>query len=176
MTVAIESDPAIADQLAIIAAATFPLACPPGTTKADTDAHIATHLSAQRFQSFLGAPDQDVITARAGGELVGYALMIHAEPSDPEVCAVVTARPVSEVSKMYVAEHVHGGGVAAALMDRGLDTARARGSAVAWLGVSSVNTRAQPFYSKAGFTVVGRKSFWLNGDEQRDYVMSRPLS
>ncbi len=173
LTVTTETDPDVADELAAVAAVTFPLACPPGTTETDTAEHIARHLTQEHFRGFLTSPTHDVIAARLSGELVGYALVVHDEPSDPDVRAVVTQRPVSELSKMYVLPTVHGAGVSQALMTRVLESAREHGSVTTWLGVSSVNLRAQKFYAKAGFTPVGHKSFWLGGAEQRDFVLTR---
>jgi len=174
LIVTTDTDTDLADEFAAVAAVTFPLACPPGTTDADTAEHIARHLTAAHFRDFLASPEYDVLGARVDGTLVGYALLAHTAPTDPEVCAVITANPVSEVSKMYVLPRAHGTGASHALMARALSSARERGSAATWLGVSNVNLRAQRFYSKMGFTQVGHKSFWLNGDEQRDFVMLRP--
>ncbi len=174
LIVTIDTDADLAEEFAAVAAVTFPLACPPGTSDADTAEHIARHLTAAHFRDHLASPDHDVLAARVDGALVGYALVAHDAPTDPEVCAVVTSRPVSEVSKMYVLPEAHGTGASHALMDLALTAARERGSVATWLGVSNVNLRAQRFYAKMGFTQVGHKSFWLNGDEQRDFVMLRP--
>jgi ribosomal protein S18 acetylase RimI-like enzyme len=40
--------------------------------------------------------------------------------------------------------------------------------------VNEQNVRAQRFYQKMGFTVVGRKSFIVNGKRCSDYVLARP--
>ena len=175
LIVTTDTDADLADEFATVAAITFPLACPPGTSDADTADHIARHLTAAHFRDLFASSDHDVLGARVDGELVGYAVVVHAEPTDPEVCAVVTARPVSEVSKMYVLPEAHGTGASHALMAQALSSARERGSTATWLGVSNVNLRAQRFYGKTGFVRVGQKSFWLNDDEQRDFVMLRPM-
>ncbi len=176
LIVTIETGITVADEFAAVAAVTFPLACPPGTTDADTADFIARHLTADHFRDFLASPVHDLIAARIAGHLVGYALVVHDEPSDPEVRDAVTDRPVSELSKMYVLPDAHGAGVSHALMARTIESARERGSATTWLGVSNVNLRAQRFYTKMGFTKVGHKSFWLNGQEQRDFVMIREVT
>lgn len=170
------TDVAEADDVASVAAVTFPLACPPGTTTESTDAFVAGNLTPAHFREHIAAPDRDVLVARdTGGAIVGYTLIVHGEPPDPEVREAVSKRPVTEVSKVYVLESAHGSGVAQALVAASLERAVERGSVAAWLGVSNVNVRAQRFYTKAGFGVVGRKSFWLGGIEERDYVMVRDL-
>lgn len=176
-TVETVTDPADAEAVASVAAVTFPLACPPGTTTESTDAFVAANLTPAHFADHITASDRDVLVARdAGRAILGYTLVVHSEPSDPEVREVVPMRPVTEVSKVYVLESAHGSGTAQALVAASLDRAFARGSVAAWLGVSNVNVRAQRFYTKSGFRIVGRKSFWLGGIEERDYVMVRDLT
>ena len=60
-------------------------------------------------------------------------------------------------------------------MAAAIDSARARGSAVAWLGCNEENGRALRFYEKSGFTRAGTKTFDLNGTIEHDYVLVRPL-
>ena len=170
-------DVAEADAVASVAAVTFPLACPPGTTSESTDAFIEANLTPAHFAEHIAAPDRDVLVARdTGGAVVGYTLIVHAEPTDTEVREAVSMRPVTEVSKVYVLESAHGSGTAQALVAASLRRAADRGSVAAWLGVSNVNERAQRFYTKCGFRMVGRKSFWLGGIEERDHVMVRDLT
>ncbi|GAA2049730.1 GNAT family N-acetyltransferase [Williamsia deligens] len=170
------TDPDLAEAVAAVAAATFPLACPPGTTSESTDAFIAANLTPAHFREHIVADDRDLLIGRdAGGAIVGYTLIVHGEPTDDEVREAVTPRPVSELSKVYVLESAHGSGTSHALVARSLQAAADRGSVAVWLGVSDVNMRAQRFYGKCGFVAVGRKSFWLGGIEERDYVMLREL-
>ncbi|MEO6997186.1 MAG: GNAT family N-acetyltransferase, partial [Terracoccus sp.] len=44
-----------------------------------------------------------------------------------------------------------------------------------WLGVNQQNERAQRFYAKSGFTVVGTKRFLVGDRYEDDFVMERPL-
>ncbi|AYF79311.1 GNAT family N-acetyltransferase [Nocardia yunnanensis] len=160
-----------ADALAAVAAATFPLACPPGSTPADEAAFIAANLSTDRFLDYLADPARVVIKAVHDGQIVGYALLNMMEPADPTVAAVITERPVTEVSKMYVLPGQHGNGVAGALMRTALDAARDSGSVAVWLGVNQHNARAQRFYGKHGFEVAGTKTFTVGAQLHHDYVM-----
>lgn len=164
-----------ADALAAVAAVTFPLACPPGSTPADEAAFIAANLSPDRFRAYLGDPDRLVLKAVHDGEIIGYALLNAMAPADPDVAAVITERPVTELSKMYVLPGRHGSGAAAALMRAGLDAARTDGSVAVWLGVNQQNVRAQRFYGKHGFTVAGTKTFTVGTQLHHDYVMRHLL-
>jgi ribosomal protein S18 acetylase RimI-like enzyme len=163
--------------LAEVAAVTFPLACPPTTTKEASDAFVAAHLTEARFLTYLADPDRVLIVADPGGAapLDGYTMLVLTESTDPDVLAAVRIRPTCELSKCYVRAGAHGRGVAAALLDRSLDEARARGAAGMWLGTNTANLRAIRFYEKHGFTKVGHKRFKLGGGYEEDFVMERPI-
>jgi ribosomal protein S18 acetylase RimI-like enzyme len=164
--------------LARVAAATFALACPPGMAIERIDAFIDGVLSRARFDDYLADPDRVVLLAEAdsaGDAAVGYAMLVAAEPGDPDVAAAVTRRPTVELSKIYVLPQAHGTGAAARLMAAGLRWAGERGAAGVWLGVNQQNERAQRFYRKSGFEVVGTKRFLVGDAYEDDFVMERPL-
>ncbi|MFF0634640.1 GNAT family N-acetyltransferase [Nocardia sp. NPDC004151] len=174
MSDAIAIEPAVtddADELAAVAAVTFPLACPPGSTPEDMAAFIAEVLSADRFREYLDDGERSVLKAVLDEKIVGYALLNAMPPANPDVAAVVTHRPVTELSKMYVLPGQHGNGVSAALMRAALKTARTGGDIAVWLGVNQENVRAQRFYTKHGFTVAGTKTFTVGSRLHHDYVM-----
>lgn len=160
--------------LAALAALTFPLACPPGTDPADitefvrgnfTAAHLAAHVADASCDVLLVADD-----ARPGTPLA-YALVVDDVPPST---AVVPA-PSRMVSKFYAHPDVHGTPVAALLMAAVLDAGRARGVAALWLGVNQRNERAQRFYAKHGFEVVGTKHMRVGDRVHDDFVLARVL-
>jgi GNAT superfamily N-acetyltransferase len=161
--------------LASVAAVTFPLACPPHTSDDAKAAYIAEWLSEQRFAEYTRDPDRAVLLAELAGEPVGYTMLVFGEPHDADAAAAVAIRPTSELSKCYVLPGHHGAGVAAALMTGSLRTARERGAAGIWLGVNEQNGRAQAFYAKHGFELVGTKHFTVGGRIEDDYVLARGL-
>jgi len=158
-----------------LAAMTFPLACPPGTTELEITDHVATHLSAERFEGYLADSDREILVALSGSGFIGYTMLVFGEPSDADVAAVVTARPTAELSKCYVLAGEHGGGVAAELMTATIDIAQLRGSATIWLGVNDKNDRANRFYGKHGFERVGFKRFALGDRFENDFVRQLTL-
>ena len=97
------------------------------------------------------------------------------DPADPDVAAAVTARPTVELSKVYVMPEQHGAGVAAALMDASVAAARETGAVSVWLGVNTQNARANRFYDKSGFRIVGAKKFRLGDVDEDDFVRERTL-
>jgi ribosomal protein S18 acetylase RimI-like enzyme len=153
-----------------LAAATFGLACPPGTTQAAIDDFIGTTLSEASFSGYLRDDSRVVLIAETDGEPAGYTMLVFAEPSDPDVVAVISAHPTAELSKVYVLEGHHGAGVAGALMTESLNVASGRKVAGVWLGVNQHNARANRFYDKSGFATVGTKKFLVGGHWEDDFV------
>ncbi|TCJ94931.1 GNAT family N-acetyltransferase [Nocardia alba] len=164
-----------AEALSDVAAATFPLACPPEATAGDIEIFLEQMLSGERFGEYLSDPARTVLKAVEGDEIVGYAMLVAGRPSDPDVAAQVSAGEVVELSKMYVLPGHHGSGVAAALMEAAVDTARDAGAETVWLGVNQANERARKFYAKHGFRQVGTKTFVVGSQLHSDFVFERAL-
>ncbi|WP_040749185.1 GNAT family N-acetyltransferase [Nocardia transvalensis] len=164
-----------AEALSDVAAATFPLACPPDLDSEDIETFIARILSGDRFGDYLADPGHTVLKAVAGGDIVGYAMLVTGAPADPAVSAALGDRPVLEISKLYVLPDHHGAGVSTALMRAAVDNARHGGFAGVWLGVNQNNGRAQRFYAKHGFRTVGEKTTTVGSVICQDYVMQKEL-
>ena len=89
-------------------------------------------------------------------------------PLDPDAETI-------ELSKLYVLSRFHGSGMADQLMEEGLGYANAHGVGVVWLCVWERNPRAQAFYRRWGFNVVGEVVIPLDAVPFRDLVMTRVL-
>jgi len=157
------ASPDSVDELAALAARTFPLACPPATPAEDIALFIDTNLSATRFTEYLADPQRAVLIARHDGRIVGYAMLIRG------------ADGAAELSKMYLLDDFHGTGPASMLMDAAVNTAADWGARSIWLGVNQENQRAQRFYLKSGFTINGTRTFRVGARQENDYVMVREL-
>ncbi|WP_442902913.1 MULTISPECIES: GNAT family N-acetyltransferase [Gordonia] len=173
-------DPSLTADVAEVAAATFPLACPPHSSPDDIAGFIKANLAEANFADYIAGNESDVLVARTpDGTTVGYSLVHHRPPSDPDVAAVVGEEPSSELSKMYVLPDHHSRGrtdpPAQLLMRAAIKTARDRGSVLVWLGVNQENVRAQRFYVKMGFERAGVKTFDLNGSIENDFILIRRL-
>nr|WP_246256611.1 GNAT family N-acetyltransferase [Isoptericola halotolerans] len=160
-----------------MAALTFPLACPPGTPVATMAAHVAAHLTPARFTDWALSADHRLLVADDGGAPAGYALLARGEPGDEEAAALRTAAgpgPYVELSKIYVRPDHLGAGTAARLMATASEEAAQLAPGLPyWLGTNSENTRAQAFYRRYGFDVVGRRTYVVGGVEHDDIVMLR---
>lgn len=165
--------PALAD----LAAVTFPLACPPGASPQAIAEHVATQLSPARFRGWAASAAHALLVAEAAGadgavRAVGYALVVREAPGDADVARVVGPGEVVELSKIYVHPDAQGTGVARALMAAALESAAALAPGrTLWLGTNGLNARAQAFYRRSGFAVVGERTYVVGGEEHSDVVM-----
>ena len=80
-----------------------------------------------------------------------------------------------EIKQLYILEPWQGAGLAAALMDWALETARSDGAPALFLSVWQEGARAQAFYRKHGFEVVGMAPFAIGETVMIDPVMRRDL-
>ncbi len=161
--------PADADAIARLAARTFPLACPPTTTQENIEAHIRGELNAERFREQMATATFLVVDA-GDGEVCGYAMIA----TDPPPIDNDWHNP-AELRRIYVDADRHGQGVAGALMRESLRIAKGDGHDWMWLGTNMDNARALRFYEKAGFSIVGRRTFRVGPSVESDYVLARPV-
>jgi tRNA (guanine37-N1)-methyltransferase len=167
--------PADAPALASVAAATFALACPPGTTEVNIALFIETSLSESAFEHYLESPSHRLWLAIDGTDVQGYAMTIHGEPKDPDIRSAVVLRPTVELSKIYVRKAYHGTGLAGELMAEAVAEAAASGAESLWLGVNQLNVRANRFYDNQGFELRGTRFFQVGESLEADYVREKTL-
>lgn len=118
----------------------------------------------------LGDTKSVFLIAEIAGELAGYAKIIY-ESTEPDI---VAEWPV-ELSRLYSQQKFLGQGVGQVLLDSCIERAKEAGRDVMWLGVWEYNPRAQRFYEKNGFTVVGSHTFLLGSDPQTDLLMQKHI-
>ncbi|MGV8871136.1 MAG: GNAT family N-acetyltransferase [Rhodococcus sp. (in: high G+C Gram-positive bacteria)] len=162
--------------VAELAAQTFPLACPPGTRAEDIEHFISSVLSTENFETYVADSARTVLVDEtADSAVVGYAMLVSGIPADPDIRAALSLHPTLEISKLYVRPTEHGSGAAARLISSALSHAHETGCTGAWLGVNQQNVRAQKFYAKHGFEIVGTKTFVVGVQTHDDYVMQARL-
>jgi len=100
----------------------------------------------------------------------GYAKLIpdNIEPG-------ITAQRPLELNRLYSHQMFLGKGIGQRLMAACFEYARNGAYDVMWLGVWEFNPRAQRFYEKNGFRIVGRHTFQLGSDPQTDLLMQKEL-
>ena len=126
--------------------------------------------NAEQITAELADPMSIFLIAELDGKPAGYAKLIFGS-IEPGITA---ERPV-ELSRLYSHQEYLGKGVGQNLMDACFDRACEDGRDVMWLGVWEYNPRAQRFYEKNGFRVVGRHTFQLGSDPQTDLLMQKSI-
>lgn len=140
-------------------------------SQADMDIYLAATFSAEKQLAEIRDPNRFIEIAWIENEPAGFLHLLKGKP-DP---AVAGEKPL-EVLRLYVDSRWHGKGAGVALINRCLEIARDNGFKTLWLGVWEKNFRAQAFYKKFGFEVVGQHVFTLGTDDQLDLIMARTLS
>lgn len=121
--------------------------------------------------ALIAHPETEIRVASQGADLVGYCQIGEFKlPFDP------AGRRAMEIHRLYVLDRVKGAGVAAALMDWALARMRAQGAQDAFLGVYQNNPRAQRFYARAGFEIVGTYKFPVGHTIDDEFIMRRQLT
>ncbi|MBN8839810.1 MAG: GNAT family N-acetyltransferase, partial [Sphingomonadales bacterium] len=139
----------------LIAGATFLEAFAGILDGADIVAHVADKSSPANFAVWANDPASVVTLAEAtaGAAPVGYSLL-----TTPDLPVPAEDGDI-ELKRIYALAPTHGGGLGSALMQRAIEDAQALGRKRMLLGVYGGNARAQRFYAKQGFALVGNRRF-----------------
>ncbi|MEW6212591.1 MAG: GNAT family N-acetyltransferase [Acidobacteriota bacterium] len=137
----------------------------------DMAAYLADAFNPDRIAAELADPRSSFLIAEIEATAVGYAQL--KSGGAPE--CVKGTRPI-ELVRLYAAKEWIGRRVGEALMRACIREAEENGYRTIWLGVWERNERAQRFYRKWRFEVVGDHIFQLGADEQRDWIMERAIA
>lgn len=161
----------VADALALAAvgrrcfAETFGPHFPP----ADVDKHLAHSFGPDGLPADLADPQCRVRVAEEDGRVAGYLKLL---PMDLPIDHPANSL---EIKQLYVLTPWQGAGVAAALMEWAIGTARTEGASALFLSVWEKGERAIAFYRKQGFEIAGSAPFTLGDLVMIDPVMRRDL-
>ncbi len=157
--------------LAALAERTFRDTYAAHNTPQDMELYCRQHLSLRAIESEFADPAKEFILCECGGELIAFAQLVWGAATTH----VPAKRPL-ELRRIYVLAGWLGKGIAQNLL-ADLKARALRGAAdYLWLGVWEQNSRAIAFYQKSGFNVVGRQTFQLGSDLQRDLVVAMPIT
>jgi ribosomal protein S18 acetylase RimI-like enzyme len=156
--------------LHLIAAATFPLACPPSTPAEDIAEFIAKQLSVEKFRARLESDRRVLFIAEINGTPAGYAMISDHQKIEDDVAPLLSGVRTVELAKFYLLAGRHGSGLADKLMAAALDAARDRGAQSVWLGLDATNSRANSFYDRYGFERRGVRKFRVGDSLEDDMI------
>jgi len=147
--------------LSRFAAKTFPLACPPGIARRDIESFVQSTLSIECFERYVADPTRTVLVASSGESIRAYAILVSSPPESGRITDALQTVTPWELNKFFVARNERGSGLAGNLMAEVVRIAGRAGAQGIWLGVNRDNQRANRFYEKNGFGVVGSKEFTI---------------
>jgi Acetyltransferases len=124
----------------------------------------------EQITAELHNPKAIFLIAEIDDEMAGYAKLVidNIEPG------ITAERPI-ELNRLYSQRKFLGKGVGQSLIDACFDRAKQQNHDVMWLGVWEYNPRAQRFYEKNGFCIVGKHTFVLGSDPQTDLLMQKEI-
>ena len=139
---------------------------------ADLASFLADWNPPEKLRAQIADPAMVVALVRGADEaILGY---IKLGPIDFDLPEGQPAEGATELHQLYVAAEAKGTGIAAALMQWGIDWARQRAS-ILYLSVFTENHQARRFYERWGVIAEGRYAFMVGNHADEDIVMRRPL-
>ena len=108
--------------------------------------------------------------ARIGETWAGYAKLHQGTPP-----ACITRFPAIELARLYAMQAYLGCGIGSELIKTCINYAKREGFRSIWLGSWKENNRANAFYTKMQFDIVGTTSFVLGSETQEDFVFKKSL-
>ena len=114
----------------------------------------------------IGDPRFAIRIACTDDGIIGFAKLGPVGLPPPAV-----AQGAIELHQFYVLREWHGLGIAAALMEWALATARASDKSAVYLGVYVDNLRARRFYARYGFVAIGEYLFPVGGHLDNELIL-----
>lgn len=123
-----------------------------------------------KLAALLASPTEHVIVSENEDGLDGFIRISHGKAAPVAGCSSM------EISTLYVQPRHHGRGLGKALLEQGLNYARAADAPSIWLTTNSENTPAIAFYLKQGFEKIGTTYFRIQNEAYPNDVFRRGIS
>ncbi|MDX2499424.1 MAG: GNAT family N-acetyltransferase [Deltaproteobacteria bacterium] len=164
------AEPVDANLLAELGRASFYEAFAEQTAPQDMQTHLKKAFDVDEIRGQLDNDRSLFIIIEADSLAAGYAYLY---PHDPPDC-VKTPHPI-QLIRFYLRKDYYGRNVGRTLMKACLEFARAKGFQSVWLSTWELNHRANAFYKKWDFEVVGDAKFTVGNDVQNDFIFARKI-
>lgn len=162
--------PVDADLLTKLGRTSFYEAFAQETAPEDMAKHLKTAFTIEAITEQLRSDQSLFIIIESGSVAAGYAYLHHAKP----LHCVKVPNPLQLV-RFYLRKHYYGRNLGNTLMKACLEIAGSRGFESIWLSTWELNHRANAFYRKWNFEVVGEAKFTVGSDVQNDYIFARKI-
>jgi ribosomal protein S18 acetylase RimI-like enzyme len=140
------------------------------TAHADMAAYLKSTFSIDGIKAQLNNKDSLYLIVQLQADPMGYAYLYPTQPP-----AFIKGPKPIQLIRFYLLKKCYGFGVGNSLMQTCLDKASSRGYRTVWLSSWELNGRANAFYKRWQFKVVGRQKFVVGSDTQNDFVFIRRI-
>jgi ribosomal protein S18 acetylase RimI-like enzyme len=140
------------------------------TAPEDMKAYLASTFNRSKIKNQLSDDRSQIYIAEVASDTAGY---VYTQPAATPDC--VKDKDAIKLERIYLLNQYYGFGVGDALMQTCIEQSRSRGYKTIWLSSWELNDRANAFYKKWGFKVVGSQKFTVGSDVQNDFILSREL-
>ena len=140
------------------------------TAPEDMTTYLQTTFSIEETTTQLNNKDSLYLIIELQADSVGYAYLY---PTRPPGC--IKDPKAIQLIRFYLLKKCYGLGVGNTLMQTCLNESYARGYRSVWLSSWELNGRANAFYKRWHFKVIGRQKFMVGSDVQNDFIFMRDL-
>ena len=140
------------------------------TAPGDMAEHLQTAFKVEDIKAQLNTDQSIFIILEIDASAAGYAYL---HPETPPDC--VKDPDTIQLGRLYLRRKYYGREVGNTLMKACLEEALSRGFQSVWLSSWELNHRANSFYKKWAFQIVGRAKFKVGSDIQDDFIFSRKI-
>ena len=140
------------------------------TDPEDMATYLQSTFSCNQIQMQLKNKDSLYLIIEQQADPLGYA---YVHPTRPPAC--INDPRAIQLIRFYLLKKSYGQGVGDALMRACLERSGGRGYHKMWLSSWQLNGRANTFYKRWQFKIVGRQKFVVGSDVQNDYIFMRDI-
>ena len=162
--------PADVDLLVELGKLSFYEAFSEKTAPEDMAEHLQTAFKIEDIKAQLNTDQSIFIILEIDASAAGYAYL---QPDTPPDC--VKDPDTIQLVRLYLRRNYYGRNVGNTLMKACLEKALSRGFQSVWLSSWELNHRANAFYKKWEFEIVGRAKFKVGSDIQDDFIFVRKI-
>lgn len=136
----------------------------------DVQAYLANWFNPQQLTSELAEEGNRFYLVKTGETVIAYLkLQMTYATEGLDLPTVILDNSCMHLQRIYVESAWHGTGLAQALMQFSMEQASAEGKTHVFLGAWEENHKAQRFYEKCGFAIVGSHTFQMGSQSHHDY-------
>jgi len=162
--------PTDADLLVALGRTLFYEAFSEQTDPQDMENHLQNAFKIEVIRRQLSGDRTFFLLIEIDSKVAGYAYL----DAESSPACVKDPNPIQLV-RLYLGQDYYGRNVGNSLMKACLETARSKGFETVWLSSWELNHRANAFYKKWEFEIVGRAKFKVGNDIQNDFIFARRI-